>query len=324
MSDHSTEPSGPLAPGPERSPHSAGLQPPPPALSAPGEPSPSPPQGAHCPRCGFPLESSATAPCSACADPATPELLAPLGPPLAALVTGLRAPLQGLGFVSRADRHLWRWMILPPLMATLAFLLVLFSGWHLLGGFSDTLAAQNWGWLNWLRPATGASLGTAFTILLAALAYVAFAPISMALAGPFMDPIFRSVDRRVLGQSPQPSRGMLRDVLVAARDAIAMLALGLPITLLALLLNLIPVVGTPIYLVIVGYLTGLQALDGPLGRRHIPLRRRFEIARQNRAAVFGLGLTSYGLFLVPVVGWLLGPQSSGAGAAFLAHRLRKD
>jgi len=158
----------------------------------------------------------------------------------------------------------------------------------------------------------------------ALLAYLTFAPVTMAIAGPLLDPVVTQVDRHVLGVAPNASRGMMRDLWLSARAATGMLALSLAVMLLAWPLNFLPGIGNLLFLVAAGGLTGLQCLDPALGRRQLALRARLALVRRNRAATLGLGLSCYLLFLVPVVGWLVGPQVSTAGAALVALRLRKQ
>ncbi|MAE69016.1 MAG: hypothetical protein CME06_00950 [Gemmatimonadetes bacterium] len=270
----------------------------------------------------FYVDGAGAAHCEVCGAHCPASWLTPFRSTLGALLYGISAPPRGLALL-RTRGALLRRVALPPLLAITAYLIVLFLGLSFLSGYADALAAGSWGFFDWARPAAGAGMGGAFTLVVALLAYFTFAPVTMAIAGPLLDPVVAEVDHHVLGVAPEHSRGLVRDLWFSTRSAIGMLALSLAVMLLALPLNIVPVVGNLLFLLVAGGLTGLQCLDPALGRRQLPFRKRLAMIRRNKAATLGLGVSCYCLFLVPLVGWLIGPQVSTAGAALVALRMNK-
>jgi CysZ protein len=270
----------------------------------------------------FYIDSAGAAHCEVCGAHCPANWLTPPRTAAAAFFQGLLSLARGAR-VLRGRRRFLRHVILPPILTLLAYLIMIALGLWLLGDLTTSLSSLPWGLFDWARPAAAPGLSGAFILAMAILAYFTFAPVTMAIAGPFLDPVVAEIDHHILGRAPAPSRGIARDLWLAVRSALGMLTLSLGITLLALPLNLIPGVGSLLFLVILALLTGIQALDIPLGRRHLAFRTRLQLVRRNKAATLGLGLGSYLLFLIPILGWLVGPQLSAAGAAWTAHRLRK-
>ena len=283
----------------------------------PGRPQESTPSDAL-----FYVDGAGAAHCEICGAHCPASWLTPFRSALGALLYGISAPPRGLVLL-RARGALLRRVALPPLLAIGAYLIVLYFGLQSLGGYAEALAAGSWGFFDWARPAAGAGVGGAFTLVVAILAYFTFAPVTMAIAGPLLDPVVAEVDHHVLGVAPEHSRGRVRDLWLSTRSAIGMLALSLVVMLLALPLNIVPVIGNLLFLAAAGGLTGLQCLDPALGRRQFPFRKRLTMIRRNKAATLGLGVSCYCLFLVPIIGWLIGPQVSTAGAALVALRMNK-
>lgn len=267
-------------------------------------------------------DSAGAGHCLVCGAHCPAKWLSPYPSTMHAFFSGFVSLARGWNLL-RARGKLTRRLIMPPAVALFSYFLILLVGLKLLGGIAEQLSAVSWGYFDWARPAAGAGMGAAFTFAMCVFAYLTFAPATMAIAGPFLDPVVKDVDRHVLGQAPELSRGIVRDFWLSLSSALGMLAISLGLTILALPLNLVPILGSLLYLAVVASLTGLQCLDVPLGRRQLRFRDRLALARANMGATLGLGIACYLLFLVPIVGWLVGPQVSTAGASLVAFRLRK-
>lgn len=175
-------------------------------------------------------------------------------------------------------------------------------------------------WLsNWLLPevrdaieltlgdfaASAAWLLSAIAIAVAGIFafYVAFPAIVRVVAAPFLALLADRVFADVSGhEAPTPpgSRFMRWGVRPIV-DALTLLAVRIVVTVIALPLLCVPVVGAGLFFAAMLPLEGLDLMDLAQGARAVPLRERLRFVRKHLPASTGLGLGAAGVLLIPVV-----------------------
>lgn len=235
---------------------------------------------------------------------------------------GARCVVSG---VLRLIRTPWLW---PYGIAPVAIAIVVFVG-------------VTYGMVDWLVPSaralaaeyTGEWGGVAATILsfavLVAAAlltfYVAFPSIVRVFAAPFMALLVDRVYAEVAGHEtpPLPGGRVVRWVLRPIYEALALLVVRLVVTVIALPLICVPVVGAALFFAVLLPIEGMDLLDLAQSARGVPLRERLRFVRRHLAASSGLGLGAAGLLLVPVLNVFFLPALV-VGAVLLDQRISPD
>jgi uncharacterized protein involved in cysteine biosynthesis len=88
-------------------------------------------------------------------------------------------------------------------------------------------------------------------------------------------------------------------------------------------LHLVPLVGAPLHAVVAGFATALTLLDIPFSRRGWSLAERWSFLARHAAPLSAFGFATGLVFLVPVLGPLLGVPSASMGGLWLCARLAK-
>ena len=216
------------------------------------------------------------------------------------------------------------WLLAPPAAAIVIYAAIAWFSIGWIGGSTDAFLASRWGEAGWLQGSVATAVRDFTGVGIVTIAYFTFGPVAMALAGPFMEPFLAEVDRR-RGTNPSTrSQGFVKDLAVDLWAALTMVLFTLGVSLLALPLNLVPVVGNLAYASVMAWLTGIGALDPTLGRLHLKSRERRAFFRQHRAPILGFGAGVYLLFLVPVLGWFLCPAIAVTSGAALVTDLENS
>lgn len=231
--------------------------------------------------------------------------------------SGIRHLLRGFGFLAATPR-LWPWALLPTLinLVLLVVMLVLFI--HYYGDIHAWLSAHI-GRIDIANPTTWyGHLLDALCWLLDLLLQILVVVVSLLLillaaygtglviAGPFNDALSERVETIAAAYAPPPfslRRFVVETIRVIRIETVkALLLLGIP--LLLIFLNFIPVIGSPLYLVLTflfgAWSFGFSYADLPAGRRALPFGVRLAFARSHAWAMVGLGAG----FIVPFFGLL--------------------
>ncbi|MFT4539020.1 MAG: hypothetical protein ACI835_001458 [Planctomycetota bacterium] len=86
-------------------------------------------------------------------------------------------------------------------------------------------------------------------------------------------------------------------------------------------LHLIPVVGSPIFFALSGFVTAISLLDIPISRRQWSLAQEFAFLRRHLGAVTVFGASAALLFLVPIIGPLIMVPTASVGGLWLLCQL---
>ena len=235
-------------------------------------------------------------------------------------VTGLSCAFRGIVHLA-ATPSLWGWALAPIAVSS-----VVLGGAAVLGhnALADVVT-------KWSDEHLGGSAvtGIAFHVLFWAAFCVAmffvFSFVVRLIAAPFLALLAERTVPTVSGAPAPASPGgpFVRWVLRPLGEAIVLLALRLAVTLLALPLLFVPVVGAILFTGVSMALLGLDLVDIAQSSRGIVLGPRMRFAWRNAWACLGLGVGAGFLMLVPCVNVLLLPAAVVA-AVLLDSRLAPD
>jgi len=156
-------------------------------------------------------------------------------------------------------------------------------------------------------------------ILLLLIFYYAYPIIGSALMIPFLDFISYEAERIYLGREPDTERMSLFKLFVrAVFGSIKMIIFFLFFNIMIMIINLIPGIGTVLYLVLnflfISFMLGLNFLDFCFERRGYSFRKKLKLAFSNFGFTCGLGMVSNLMLSIPVIGFLAFSFSSVAAA----------
>jgi len=231
-------------------------------------------------------------------------------------VQGAKLPFRGLGYIVARPR-LWLLVLIPLVINFIIFAALLGWGFH---EFAHTLKTwlaghQAWYWtaLVWLAKIF-------FWLIVLVMVYFIFTPIALLIASPFNDRLAESVEK-TYGFDIEDNRRFLKMVLEEAAFAIKSetkrLVFALSVFAFIFLLNFIPVIGSIAYAA-AGFLWGAWAASMEftgfaMDRRHLGLRRKWDLLRSNPAPAFGFGIVTVLLLMIPFLNVLVFPVSAVGG-----------
>lgn len=230
---------------------------------------------------------------------------------------GARLLVRGWGWWRRRPGTMARGLIPAALVGALvlAGLITLVVN---LGRLGEALTpfADDWS-PGWERTA---ELGVQAVLVAAAvvLVVVTFTGLTLAVGEPFYDRIWRAVEQDTTGGTPDGSTGFWR----GAVDGIALVARGLVAAVLAGLLGLVPLVGTPLGwtagVLLTGWILAHELSSRALVARGIGRRERNALLRAHRRRALGFGVATQLCFLVPG-GAVATMPAAVAGSTLLAQ-----
>lgn len=233
---------------------------------------------------------------------------------------GVTDPLRGMLFL--IQRPSWFPILLAPVMFTAALFLALLA-WVVLGS-GDWLSSL------WARPESDWLLPLHFLarggmiVAAAALLYLLFAPVSAAVAAPFLTRLTKKMRADLEGIPPKAPSGLHADVIYPIWLGLRLLLLAVAIQGTAFLLQAaLPgssFVLLPLQLVLAAFSAALTFLDYPLeSEGALPgLRGRWRYGLRHAPRTLGFGLSLLLLLSIPLLGLLLLPAGV-AGAVLFFH-----
>ncbi|MCP3981725.1 MAG: hypothetical protein GY716_20685 [bacterium] len=238
-----------------------------------------------------------------------------------AFVRGFTLPLLAVRLLL-GSRGVKRYALLPLLASVVVYTGVVGLCLRWIAGWAPQVDAWAfWGPVGgWLSTAVNYAAGPLkWVVLLPAvlvICYFTFTTIGMVIASPFNDLLSARVERllcRPREEQSQPLHVTARLVVLSLLDALRIAALQILCTILVLPLLFVPLVGFVPLLAVNAYFTGLGFFDVALARNDLRHRHKKPAFREQRAALFGLGLCMELLFFVPFAGLLLLPLGVVAG-----------
>ncbi len=165
-----------------------------------------------------------------------------------------------------------------------------------------------------------------FMALLAFITVYIYSIVGGIIISPFLDFLSEKVEVLEGGESfdePFSVSAMTADIVRALKNVLKLIIFLIIVNVFLVLLNLIPVVGSFIYIAVNFFLTcffyGFQFYDYPLERRRYTFGEKFRICWRHKLSVAGNGGAFFILSLIPVVGFL-GFNSGTIGAALTFTR----
>lgn len=204
-------------------------------------------------------------------------------------------------------KKLWWYAVIPTTINLIVLILMIFllahyfdhlTGWIFGsgGGQGDTgLLAKTLGWF--LSALVFIAKVIIFIILLTFLLIVTFV-FSMILAGPFNDTLSEKVEQMATGREEIPfswkifAKSIRRSIIVELEKA----AFFLSVPLLLLVINVIPGVGSAVYLVLASLFAafdiGFNFVDYPMSRKLMTFGQRMKIGWSKRYYITGFGIVA--------------------------------
>ncbi|MEJ2870069.1 EI24 domain-containing protein [Actinomycetospora sp. OC33-EN08] len=237
------------------------------------------------------------------------------------LLLGLRLYARGAGMVLRSPRLL-RLGALPAVVTALLYAAALV----VLVRFSDDLVGLLTGFAaDWSPGARGVAevvVGIAVLGAVGLVAVLTFVAVTLAIGGPFYEKLSEIVDDTVGTVPSGPDRSWAVALLRGARDGLALVAMSVLVAIPLFAAGFLPVVGqtvVPVVAALVGGRLLVLELTAPaLERRGIGFAARRRVVRSRRLLGWAVGVPTYLLCLVPLVGIVAIPV--GAAAATLVAR----
>ena len=232
------------------------------------------------------------------------------------ITEGFRMYFEAIPFIHK--HKLTKYIILPGIVGLLLaglFITLAISFRTTLGQWIAGMWPFDWG------TSVVASVGGVLSILLTtALFLMLFKYIIMVIGAPFMSILSEKIDQIKTGRpAPEVSWGeIVKDILRGLRIAVRNLIRELFYTLLLLLLNFIPVIGsiasTVLIFMVQAFYAGFGNMDYTLERKRYNVGQSVKFVRENPGAAIGNGAIFLALLFIPILGWFLAP-AYGAGAA---------
>ncbi|WP_018330461.1 EI24 domain-containing protein [Actinomycetospora chiangmaiensis] len=238
------------------------------------------------------------------------------------LLLGLRLYARGAATVLRSPRLL-RLGALPAAVTALLYLVALVAlGWSLddLVGLLTPFAAD---WSPGAREAAEVVVGIALVAAVALVAVLTFVAVTLAIGGPFYEKLSEIVDDTVGSVPAGPRRSWFASV----RDGVLLVGLSVLVAIPLFVAGFVPVVGqtaVPVVAALVGGRLLVLELTAPaLERRGLGFGSRRRLVRSRRLLAWAVGVPTYLLCLIPLVGIVAVPVGAAA-ATLLARELRGE
>ncbi|MER7701682.1 EI24 domain-containing protein [Kitasatospora sp. NPDC097605] len=239
------------------------------------------------------------------------------------LAAGMGYLAKGQKWVGRHGRW-WAFGMIPALITLAGYAVALFF----LGGWAGDIAewatpfADSWSslWQDLLRT-TLAAVVFVGGLLLSVLTFTA---VTLLVGQPFYEELCEKVDESEGGAPTPPDVPLWRELLVATRDSLFVLARAGGFGVLLFAAGFIPVVGQTVVPVlgflVSGFFLTLELTSVALQRRGVAQRERLRLLRGRLGLALGFGVPLVLAFLVPLVTVVAMPGAV-AGATLLARDL---
>ena len=241
------------------------------------------------------------------------------------LISGVRMHATAFRFIHQQKLYLW---LLLPIAINVALFVSTFG---LSSYFSDALTQWLTAWMGsedslWQK----VLYWTIFlgSRLLVFFAYALFYKnLVFIVLSPLLAFLSEKTDEKATGNSyPFSWSQLLKDVIRGVRLAVRNLLYELGLSLVLLAFGFVPLVGwiSPILLLMVqSYFYGFSMLDYNCERYKMNTTESLRFVRTHRGLAIGLGLSFYGLFLLPYVGWIIAPVWGIVAATLAFLQIKK-
>ena len=217
-------------------------------------------------------------------------------------------PVRGVVFLN-SHRRLWRYAVWPIASNVVLTLGIIAGAMWLLYAvhpiWSPTFATQ---WLNTIIESIVLIVSILIILIVGAIVWLLLGGV---LLGHFHGILAEKVERAIgIDESLLKSVPIMYDVIDTLR--------GLAMTIFALMLSFIPIVGPPLAYYNEAMVFGLDTLDHPMALRGKRRVDKLKFIRRHRLHTLGLGTVVFLFFLIPIIGAVF--VTTAVTGAVLLHR----
>ncbi|MCB0844735.1 MAG: EI24 domain-containing protein [Bacteroidetes bacterium] len=217
--------------------------------------------------------------------------------------------------------NLWRFVIIPGLVSVAVMLLLaLGPGMYFANSDLDATLAGMIPW-EWLQPVAEIIADSLVFMLTLLLIFFVGKYIILIVASPFMGALSEKVEAIVTGRTVPSDSNFVQDLVRGIRISLRNLIREIFLTLLFLLFNLVPVIGSLIGAILTfaveAYYAGFGNMDYTLERKRYNVSQSVQFVSENRGVAIGNGVVFLGLLLIPVIGWFLAPAFATVAATVM-------
>ncbi|MET8679409.1 EI24 domain-containing protein [Streptomyces sp. NPDC004647] len=237
---------------------------------------------------------------------------------------------SGFGYFMKGQRWVaqhgrwWGFGLLPGLITLVLYGAALVG----LGFWADDLTVWATPFADdWSSPWPGLIRGFLTALLFAVgllFAVVSFTAVTLLVGQPFYESLSEQVDISQDGTAPESGLPLWRELLISARESLAVLARVALYGVLLFALGFLPLVGQTVIPVlgfcVTGFFLAEELTAVALQRRGVRLPERLAMLRGRRMLALGFGVPLVLLFLLPLVAVFLMPGAV-AGATLMARDL---
>lgn len=232
-------------------------------------------------------------------------------------LTGIRFAMEG-GRVVAARPWLWGYLLAPITILLSFFALTALVSWPTIGWLMGLIwtPSPSSGWLlSWLWATFGVVIRLA---LLGAVGIVLYF-VAGLVATPFNDRLSDEIERMTLGSYEEPFsfRVLVGDLANSLAHSALSLAIWLTVMTCSFFLNLLPVVGSVLSLLIAIVATaiflGRESMDGCMSRRRMSYRHKYQVVLSQLPLVMGFGLVASALLWIPFLNFVMLPVAVVGG-----------
>lgn len=247
-------------------------------------------------------------------------------------MTGFSYLLRGFGMLG--NKGLKRWVIIPLLLNTILFSLVI---WLLTTVVNDWIVAASSSfdledtWFYFIDDTLYILLWGVFGLAIALLLYYTFIRLAYIVAGPFNAFLSERVEAQVTGTiAPQTSYAelakqiwpMLKNELaklryeIARTIIVALVCLGL--SFLGPFSLLVPVV----WFAFNSWIYGFLFLDYPLDNNGFKLKEELDVLRSNKGLTYSFGAVITIVTMIPIINFLVMPAAVIGGTLLWVEKIK--
>ncbi|OHD64558.1 MAG: hypothetical protein A2176_08490 [Spirochaetes bacterium RBG_13_51_14] len=235
---------------------------------------------------------------------------------------GLTAALYSFSII-RGHKGLLKYLIIPFLLNIFILSAIFFFSYTSLYDPLFSLVKGN-AWYNRLLETVLAPL---LVLVISIIVVLLYSIIGSVITAPFNDVLSQRVEESLTGERREDEFGIfgiVKDILRIIRNTVKLLGIIVLINMLLLFLNLIPAVGSVMY-VVLGFLSasfffGFQFFDFPLERRRFEFRDKLSVTWHFKRMVAGVGASFFIMTFIPLVGFLgMNIATVAAAKLFIDH-----
>ena len=263
------------------------------------------------------------------------------------ILEGVESYRKAIGMLSK--HRLWSYVIIPGLISVALAVGLIFATMNILeylGGLDYTpdrvdgwlskignwLQEMGWlaGFISWLGRVSSSFAKVLYLLLSTGILLFLFKYIIMVVIAPFMGMLSEKVESIQTGNPPPKTTAVqfIQDIIRGLRIALRNIIRELFFTLIFLMFNWVPVIGSILSAVAIfwtqAYYAGFGNMDYTLERRRFKVRDSVRFVGSHRGLAVGNGGVFLLIFLIPVVGWFLAPAYGTIAATLTSlKRLNK-